>query len=83
MDKYCSYETWIQPSWSVSYRLNTSVSLCGKEVEAKSYIKKPSKFYDFTSLAHTLSIFSWIIYTSRDKEVTHSGLGLGLLIIGD
>lgn len=31
MDKYCSYETWIQPSWSVSYRLNTSVNLCGKE----------------------------------------------------
>lgn len=30
IDKYCSYETWIQPSWSVSYRLNTSVNLCGQ-----------------------------------------------------
>lgn len=29
MDKYCSYETWIQPSWSVSYRLKISVNLCG------------------------------------------------------
>lgn len=28
MDKYCSYETWIQPSWSVSYRLKMSVNLC-------------------------------------------------------
>lgn len=33
IDKYCSYETWIQPSWSVSYRLNTSVNLCGGEKE--------------------------------------------------
>lgn len=30
MERYCSYETWIQPSWSVSYRLNTSVNLCGE-----------------------------------------------------
>lgn len=28
MDRYCSYDTWIQPSWSVSYCLNTSVNLC-------------------------------------------------------
>lgn len=27
MERYCSYETWIQPSWSVSYRRNTSVNL--------------------------------------------------------
>lgn len=28
MDRYCSYDTWTQPSWSVSYCLKTSVNLC-------------------------------------------------------
>lgn len=35
MDKYCSYETWIQPSWSVSYLLKISVNLCGEKKEQK------------------------------------------------